>query len=85
MFVKEAADFVLLERIPPKGARVDIWHANPQGIYSAVKDQATTGKKFLRGYQVTDNNGTVRFITIYPGWYQGRAIHIHDKVRTFNG
>jgi protocatechuate 3,4-dioxygenase beta subunit len=70
---------------PLKGARVDIWHANPQGIYSAVKDQGTTGKKFLRGYQVTDNNGTVRFITIYPGWYQGRAIHIHDKVRTFNG
>jgi protocatechuate 3,4-dioxygenase beta subunit len=70
---------------PLKGARVDIWHANPQGLYSAVKDQGTTGKKFLRGYQVTDNNGTVRFITIYPGWYQGRAIHIHDKVRTFNG
>jgi hypothetical protein len=43
------------------------------------------GKKFLRGYQMTDNNGTVRFSTIYPGWYQGRAIHIHDKVRTFNG
>jgi protocatechuate 3,4-dioxygenase beta subunit len=48
-------------------------------------DQGTTGKKFLRGYQLTDNNGTVRFTTIYPGWYQGRAIHIHDKVRTFNG
>jgi protocatechuate 3,4-dioxygenase beta subunit len=68
-----------------KGARVDIWHANPQGLYSAVNDQGTTGKKFLRGYQVTDNNGAVSFITIYPGWYQGRAIHIHDKVRTFNG
>ena len=70
---------------PLKGARVDIWHANPQGTYSGVKDQGTTGKKFLRGYQLTDNNGTVRFTTIYPGWYQGRAIHIHDKVRTFNG
>jgi protocatechuate 3,4-dioxygenase beta subunit len=44
MFVKEAADFVLLERIPLKGARIDIWHANPQGIYSAVKDQGTTGR-----------------------------------------
>jgi len=71
--------------VPLKGARVDIWHANPQGTYSAVRDQGTTGKKFLRGYQLTDNNGTVRFTTIYPGWYQGRAIHIHDKVRTFNG
>jgi protocatechuate 3,4-dioxygenase beta subunit len=70
---------------PLKGARVDIWHANSQGVYSAVNDQGTTGKKFLRGYQVTDNNGTARFTTIYPGWYQGRAIHIHDKVRIFNG
>jgi protocatechuate 3,4-dioxygenase beta subunit len=68
-----------------KGARVDIWHANSQGVYSDVSDQGTTGKKFLRGYQVTDNNGTAGFTTIYPGWYQGRAIHIHDKVRTFNG
>jgi protocatechuate 3,4-dioxygenase beta subunit len=71
--------------IPLRGARVDIWHANSQGIYSGVKDQGTMGKKFLRGYQMTDDNGTVRFTTIYPGWYQGRAIHIHDKVRTFNG
>jgi protocatechuate 3,4-dioxygenase beta subunit len=71
--------------IPLKGARVDIWHANSQGIYSAVNDFGTTGKRFLRGYQVTDDNGTVRFTTIYPGWYQGRTIHIHDKVRTFNG
>jgi protocatechuate 3,4-dioxygenase beta subunit len=70
---------------PLKGARVDIRHANSQGVYSGVKDQGTMGKKFLRGYQMTDNNGTVRFTTIYPGWYQGRAIHIHDKVRTFNG
>ena len=70
---------------PLKGARVDIWHANSQGIYSAVADQGTTGKKFLRGYQVADNSGTVVFTTIYPGWYQGRAIHIHDKVRMFNG
>ena len=70
---------------PLKGAKVDIWHANPQGIYSDIADQGTAGKKFLRGYQLTDNNGTARFTTIYPGWYQGRAIHIHDKVRTFNG
>ena len=68
-----------------RGAKVDIWHANSQGIYSAVKDMGTTEKNFLRGYQVTDNNGTVEFTTIYPGWYEGRAIHIHDKVRTFNG
>jgi protocatechuate 3,4-dioxygenase beta subunit len=45
----------------------------------------TLGKKFLRGYQITDDNGTVRFTTIYPGWYHGRAVHIHFKVRTFDG
>jgi protocatechuate 3,4-dioxygenase beta subunit len=71
--------------VPLKGAKVDIWHANSQGIYSDIADQGTTGKEFLRGYQLTDNNGTARFTTIYPGWYQGRAIHIHDKVRTFDG
>jgi protocatechuate 3,4-dioxygenase beta subunit len=71
--------------IPLRGAQVDIWHANSQGVYSAVQDAGTAGKKFLRGYQVTDDNGTVRFTTIYPGWYQGRAIHIHVKVRTFEG
>jgi protocatechuate 3,4-dioxygenase beta subunit len=70
---------------PLKGAKVDIWHANPQGVYSDIADQGTTEKKFLRGYQLTDNDGTATFTTIYPGWYQGRAIHIHDKVRTFNG
>jgi protocatechuate 3,4-dioxygenase beta subunit len=71
--------------VPLRGAKVDIWHANSQGIYSAIKDMGTTEKNFLRGYQVTDSNGTVQFTTIYPGWYEGRAIHIHDKVRTFNG
>ena len=64
--------------IPIKGAKVDIWHANSGGVYSAVNNIGTNGKNFLRGYQVTDNNGTVRFTTIYPGWYPGRAIHIHE-------
>jgi protocatechuate 3,4-dioxygenase beta subunit len=67
---------------PLKGAQVDIWHANSQGVYSGVDEAGTDGKNFLRGNQVTDDNGTVRFTAIYPGWYEGRAIHIHDKVRT---
>jgi protocatechuate 3,4-dioxygenase beta subunit len=71
--------------VPLKGAKVDLWHTDSQGVYSAVKDMGTSEKNFLRGYQVTDSNGTVEFTTIYPGWYEGRAIHIHDKVRTFNG
>ena len=71
--------------VPLRGAKVDLWHTDSQGVYSGVKDMGTSEKNFLRGYQVTDSNGTVEFTTIYPGWYEGRAIHIHDKVRTFNG
>lgn len=71
--------------IPFNGAKVDIWQANSQGIYSDVMDQGSEGKNFLRGYQIADDNGTVRFITIYPGWYEGRAIHIHVKVRSLEG
>ncbi len=69
--------------IPLEGAQVDIWHANSQGAYSGV--QGTLGQDFLRGYQLTNDNGTVLFSTIYPGWYEGRAIHIHVKVRTSEG
>jgi protocatechuate 3,4-dioxygenase beta subunit len=69
---------------PLQGAVVDIWHCDAQGIYSDVIDSNfnTVGKKFLRGYQMTDKNGGVRFITIYPGWYPGRTVHIHFKIRT---
>ena len=65
-------------------AIVDIWHCDALGVYSDVTDPgfSTVGKKFLRGYQVTDANGTVQFTTNYPGWYQGRTVHIHFKVRT---
>lgn len=68
------------------GAIVDVWHCNALGIYSGVQDNVerfdTSGQNFLRGSQVTDENGTVRFTTIYPGWYPGRTAHIHFKVRT---
>ncbi|TLX89930.1 MAG: intradiol ring-cleavage dioxygenase [Thaumarchaeota archaeon] len=71
--------------VPLRGAKVDIWHTDSQGIYSGVKAMGTLKKNFLRGSQITDDKGAVEFSTIYPGWYEGRAIHIHDKVRTFNG
>jgi protocatechuate 3,4-dioxygenase beta subunit len=71
--------------IPLDGAQVDIWHANSQGLYSDIALAGTEGEKYLRGYQMTDGNGTALFTTIYPGWYEGRAIHIHVKVRTFEG
>ena len=67
---------------PLSGARVDIWHSDSQGAYSGVKQIGTEGKAYLRGYQITDGNGTVKFNTIYPGWYEGRAIHMHVMVRT---
>jgi protocatechuate 3,4-dioxygenase beta subunit len=67
---------------PISDAKVDIWHANSQGVYSGVGDAGTGQNNYLRGYQMTDGNGTAQFTTIYPGWYEGRAIHIHVKVRS---
>jgi protocatechuate 3,4-dioxygenase beta subunit len=71
-------------------AQVHIWHCNAQGVYSDVQassndnDANLTGENFLRGYQYTDADGKVSFTTIYPGWYSGRAVHIHVKVRVFD-
>ena len=69
---------------PLPGAQVDIWHCDARGLYSDVQDPGfdTVGKKFLRGYQVTDARGEARFVTVYPGWYPGRTVHIHFKIRT---
>lgn len=69
---------------PLAGAQVDVWHCDAQGVYSDVSDPGfdTLGQKWLRGYQVTDENGSATFQTIYPGWYSGRAVHIHFKIRT---
>ncbi|MDX6442284.1 MAG: hypothetical protein QOE43_2013 [Gaiellaceae bacterium] len=64
---------------PIKSAVVDIWHADALGVYSgAVADNA--GTNFMRGVQKTDSAGLARFQSVYPGWYQGRAVHIHVKV-----
>ncbi len=70
--------------VPLEGAIVEIWHCDAAGEYSGVSDGGfnTIGQNFLRGYQITDENGTVGFTTIYPGWYSGRAVHIHFKVRS---
>jgi protocatechuate 3,4-dioxygenase beta subunit len=67
---------------PLEGAQVDVWHCDGSGVYSDVN--ATTGQNFLRGYQVTDATGNASFTTIYPGWYSGRTVHIHVKVRIFD-
>ncbi len=70
---------------PLAGAHVDIWHCDADGNYSDVSQNNTVGKRFLRGYQVTDDSGVATFTTIYPGWYSGRTVHIHFKIRTFDG
>ena len=66
---------------PLADARVDVWHCDATGLYSDEDDSRTRGSQFLRGYQASDAGGRVRFATIYPGAYRGRAVHIHFKVR----
>lgn len=66
-------------------AYVDIWHCDAGGLYSDVQANSTVGRKFLRGYQITNSKGAAQFTTIYPGWYSGRAVHIHMRIRTYSG
>jgi protocatechuate 3,4-dioxygenase beta subunit len=72
---------------PFSGAIIDVWHCDAAGVYSDVREGRfdTRGKKFLRGYQQTDTHGRAEFLTIYPGWYEGRAVHIHFKIRSAAG
>ena len=63
-------------------ADVEIWQCDAAGDYSQYGSQ--TAATFLRGIQTTNAAGEVTFTTIYPGWYQGRATHIHVEV-TMNG
>lgn len=71
---------------PLTGARIDVWHARADGLYSGYPGQGDTGRidtrggTFMRGSQVTDTQGAAAFLTVYPGWYEGRTTHIHFKV-----
>jgi protocatechuate 3,4-dioxygenase beta subunit len=65
--------------VPIADVVVDVWHCDALGVYSGVS--GNTGN-FLRGFQRTDTDGRASFTTIYPGWYTGRAVHIHFKIRT---
>jgi len=80
--VSQASDCAALA-----GALVDVWHCDALGVYSDVQDMGfnTVGSKFLRGYQLTDASGQAHFTTVYPGWYSGRAVHIHFKIRNGPG
>ncbi|KOY03452.1 intradiol ring-cleavage dioxygenase [Pseudomonas nunensis] len=85
---------------PVSGALVDIWHCNARGSYSGWSRinpdlevdagdigaiARTDDDTYLRGGQFSDNKGMVRFTTIYPGFYAGRALHIHVAVRITGG
>lgn len=73
-----------------EGALVDIWHCDAAGNYSeyggsGMQSTNYTSVHFLRGRQTTDSNGLVTFTSIYPGWYSGRAVHIHVHVYNASG
>lgn len=68
-----------------QGAIVDIWHCDKDGNYSeyggtGMQPANYTNVHFLRGRQTTDVNGQVNFTSIFPGWYNGRATHIHVHI-----
>jgi protocatechuate 3,4-dioxygenase beta subunit len=71
------------------GATVKIWHTNLAGSYSGqtpnngmcLKDQSYSSNDFFRGVQTTDDEGVVFFDSCFPGWYRGRAVHIHFQVK----
>src|SRR5262249_9253762 len=67
---------------PVAGASVEIWQCDASGHYSEYAQQGYdgTGQTYLRGLQTSDASGQVTFNTIYPGWYAGRATHIHVDV-----
>ena len=73
---------------PLEGVLVDIWHCDATGNYSEYINQIDgdfTNQHFLRGRQVSDANGIASFISIYPGWYPGRAPHLHFEIKSSSG
>jgi protocatechuate 3,4-dioxygenase beta subunit len=64
---------------PIRGAAVDVWHCDAGGVYSGF-GQGASSRTFMRGIQRTNSTGLALFKTVYPGWYQGRTVHIHVKV-----
>ena len=67
---------------PMPNVTVEVWQCDAAGNYSEYSQPGFNGvgQTFLRGVQTTDSAGAVSFATIYPGWYNGRATHIHAEV-----
>ena len=71
--------------VPVPNATVEIWHTDSTGDYSAYIDGGGgkddgPGTTFCRGTQAVNADGIAEFLTLYPGWYSGRAVHIHLRV-----
>ncbi|WP_420320309.1 intradiol ring-cleavage dioxygenase [Flagellimonas sp.] len=70
-----------------EGVFVDVWMCDAKGNYSEYNEQLDgdfTAQHFLRGRQTSNAEGKVSFVSIYPGWYPGRAPHIHLEVKRGN-
>lgn len=70
---------------PSQRARVDIWSCDAAGVYSGYAQERSAGQRWLRGTQFADAGGVATFRTLYPGWYEGRAPHIHVKAWLTDG
>lgn len=75
---------------PLEGVYVDVWQCDKDGNYSQyggnqLQSTNYTNQNFLRGRQTSNSDGQVSFISIFPGWYPGRAPHIHVEVLTAGG
>ncbi|MEO0322312.1 MAG: protocatechuate 3,4-dioxygenase [Myxococcota bacterium] len=80
------------ECTPLEGARLEIWHTRNSGLYSegpidfcTLGDADAAAATYYRGVQVSDAEGKLAFDTCFPGWYPGRAIHIHFQVTLAGG
>ena len=64
---------------PFAGVAVYVWHCDREGRYS-LYSSGVTNENYLRGVQVADATGTVKFTSIFPACYNGRWPHIHFEV-----
>ncbi|WP_018504824.1 intradiol ring-cleavage dioxygenase [Parafrankia discariae] len=64
---------------PFAGVAVYVWHCDREGRYSLYSD-GVTDQNYLRGVQVADSAGTVRFTSVFPACYSGRWPHVHFEV-----
>ena len=59
---------------PLAGYAVYFWHCDRDGLYSLY---TIPQESYLRGVQVSDENGELDFVTVFPGCYPGRWPHLH--------